>query len=61
MSSLGSLGRLDGIVDKEYGRRFADSIPGARFEIVSDAGHFPQIEQTDKVLNLINEFVRVNS
>ncbi len=50
-------GESDGIVDKEYGRRFADSIPGARFETVPEAGHFPQIEQPDKVLSLINGFV----
>jgi pimeloyl-ACP methyl ester carboxylesterase len=41
----------------EYGRRFADSIPGARFETIPEAGHFPQIEQLDKVLRIINEFV----
>jgi len=50
-------GENDGIVDVEYGRRFADSIPGARFETVPEAGHFPHIEQLDKVLRLINEFV----
>jgi pimeloyl-ACP methyl ester carboxylesterase len=50
-------GESDGIVDMEYGRRFADSIPGARFETIPEAGHFPQIEQLDKVLRIINEFV----
>jgi pimeloyl-ACP methyl ester carboxylesterase len=49
-------GENDGIADKEYGRRFADSIPGARFEIVSEAGHFPHIERLDEVLRLVSEF-----
>jgi len=49
-------GESDGIVDVDYGRRFADSIPGARFEIIPRAAHFPQIERLDEVLRLIREF-----
>jgi len=46
-------GESDRIVDADYGRRFAQSIPGARFETISEAGHFPQIERLDEVLRLI--------
>jgi len=49
-------GESDRIVDVEYGRRWAGSIPGARFELVSEAGHFPQIERLDEVLRLIGSF-----
>ena len=49
-------GESDRIVDLDYGRRFAGSIPGARFEPVSEAGHFPQIERLDEVLRLIGDF-----
>jgi pimeloyl-ACP methyl ester carboxylesterase len=46
-------GESDRIVDIDYGRRFADAIPGARFAAVPQAGHFPHIEQPETVLALI--------
>jgi len=49
-------GESDRIVDADYGRLYASSIPGARFELVSEAGHFPQIERRDKVVRLIGDF-----
>ena len=42
-------GQSDGIVDLDYGQRFAAAIPNSRFEIIANAGHFPQIEQLDTV------------
>jgi len=50
-------GKSDRIVDVEYGRRYAESISGARFEPIVEAGHFPQIEKLDEVLSLINDFL----
>jgi hypothetical protein len=41
----------DGIVDLEYSRRYAESIPGCCFEVISEAGHFPHIEKLDEVLD----------
>lgn len=46
-------GESDRIVDLDYGRRFAQAIPDARFVPVPEAGHFPQIEQLDRVMELI--------
>jgi len=46
-------GESDRIVDVGYGRRYAASIPGARFEPVSQAGHFPHIEKLERVMQLI--------
>lgn len=51
-------GVSDRIVDADYGRRLADSLPGSRFEPVAEAGHFPHVEQTARVLRLIDGFVR---
>jgi pimeloyl-ACP methyl ester carboxylesterase len=49
-------GESDRITDVEYGRRYADSIPGARFDVIAEAGHFPHIEKLDRVLSLIGDF-----
>ncbi len=49
-------GSSDRIVVPAYGRRFADSIPGSRFEEIAEAGHFSQIEKLDDVLERISRF-----
>jgi pimeloyl-ACP methyl ester carboxylesterase len=51
-------GASDGIVDLEYGRRYAESIPASRFEVIAEAGHFPHMEKLDDVLGVIGAFVR---
>ena len=38
-------GASDGVVTPEYGRTYAGLIPGARFEVIEQAGHHPEIEQ----------------
>lgn len=40
-------GAQDRIAGPDYGRAYAAAIPGARFELVADAGHFPHIEQPE--------------
>ncbi len=50
-------GASDRIVTPAYGRQFADLIPAAQFHSVPQAGHFPQIEQLDRVLALLKDFV----
>ncbi len=42
-------GDQDALISVEDSRALADSIPGARTAIVSDAGHLPPIEQPDSV------------
>jgi pimeloyl-ACP methyl ester carboxylesterase len=37
-------GESDQLVSQSYGRAFAAAIPGARFETVPAAGHFPHVE-----------------
>ena len=49
-------GESDRIVDVGYGRLYANSIPDARFEVVSEAAHFPHIERLDQVVQLVNDF-----
>lgn len=50
-------GEADQIVDVPYGRAYAAAIPGARFELITEAGHLPQIEAPQKVLAAIEGFV----
>lgn len=46
-------GDRDGSTPPELVRTLADSIPGARFEIVRNAGHIPCVEQADTLAELI--------
>jgi pimeloyl-ACP methyl ester carboxylesterase len=46
-------GESDRIVDPEYGRAYAAAIPGARFILLSETGHLPQLETPDKLLSAI--------
>lgn len=50
-------GAADRIVDPSYGAAYAEAIPGARLEIIPDAGHLPQLETPDKLRDLVREFV----
>ena len=49
-------GTSDRIVDADHGRLWAQSIPGARFHAIAEAGHFPHLEQPERVLGLIEDF-----
>jgi pimeloyl-ACP methyl ester carboxylesterase len=45
-------GEADGIVTPGYGKEFAAAIPGASFSLVPRAGHLPQLENPEAVLEL---------
>ena len=49
-------GESDGVVDTDYGRAYAQSLPNARFKLIPEAGHVPQIEQPERLLTLVWEF-----
>ncbi len=46
-------GDSDGIADPDYGRSYADAIPGARFELLPQTGHMPQVESPHVLLPLL--------
>ncbi len=46
-------GESDRVIDPEYGRVYAQSFPDARFELIPEAGHLPQIEQPERLLTLV--------
>jgi 2-polyprenyl-6-methoxyphenol hydroxylase-like FAD-dependent oxidoreductase/esterase/lipase len=54
--ALVAWGENDNILDSDYGRAYAQALPNARFALIPEAGHFPQIEQPERLLNLVQEF-----
>ncbi|MFG2525795.1 alpha/beta fold hydrolase [Streptomyces sp. NPDC048527] len=46
-------GESDGIVDPDYGRAYAETIPMARFQLLPDTGHNAQLETPDQVIQAI--------
>lgn len=50
------VGEHDGSTPVAMARGCAEAIPGARFEVIADAGHIPSIEQPAKVAALMAEF-----
>jgi len=44
------------VIDPEYGRAYAQAFPDARFQLIPEAGHLPQIEQPERLLTLVWEF-----
>jgi len=57
MPVLALYGEQDGIVPLEYGRAFANSFPHARFVPVGNAAHFPHMEQPERTVEAIEDFV----
>jgi pimeloyl-ACP methyl ester carboxylesterase len=50
-------GENDGIVTPDYGRAYANLIPGARFATIPQAGHHPEIEQPDAFARALHDFL----
>lgn len=50
-------GAEDGIVAPDYGRAYASLIPGARFALIDNAGHHPEIEQPETFAARLGEFL----
>jgi pimeloyl-ACP methyl ester carboxylesterase len=38
-------GTADRVTKTDYGKSYAAAIPGAKFETIESAGHFPHLEQ----------------
>lgn len=49
-------GAADRIVTPDYGRAYCAAIPGARFELIERAGHFPHLEQPEEFSRRILAF-----
>lgn len=49
-------GAKDGVVAPDYAKKLTEALPKARLEVVADAGHYPQIEKTQQVVQLLTSF-----
>ncbi|TMD65711.1 MAG: alpha/beta hydrolase [Chloroflexi bacterium] len=49
-------GESDRIADPDYGRAYADAIPTARFQLLAETGHVPQIETPELLLSAMRDF-----
>jgi pimeloyl-ACP methyl ester carboxylesterase len=47
----------DGVLMPDYGRAYANAFRNGQFQPISEAGHFPHIEQPKAVLAAIGDFV----
>ena len=50
-------GASDGIVRPSYGQAYSALIPGARFELIAEAGHHPEIEQPEAFVERVTAFL----
>ena len=51
-------GESDRVVSPDYGRAYAAALPNSRFSLIAECGHLPQIEQRDRLLQLVGDFAR---
>jgi pimeloyl-ACP methyl ester carboxylesterase len=49
-------GAHDGFAPLAYGRNYCAALPGAKFEEIAEAGHFPHMEQPEAVARRVIEF-----
>ena len=51
-------GAADRILSEAYGRAYCAAIPGARFETIERAGHYPHVEQPEEFARRVNAFTQ---
>ena len=50
-------GDHDGIVTPDYGRAYAGLIRGAEFQLIENAGHHPEQEQPERLVQAVTGFL----
>lgn len=50
-------GDADRVVTPDYGRAYAGLIPGARFRLIEEAGHHPELEQPERFTAAVASFL----
>jgi len=50
-------GKQDALVSSVYAEEFGRRIPGSRVEVLDECGHIPQVEQPERTLALVTDFL----
>ena len=50
-------GESDRVVRPDYGRAFQQAIPGAQFQLIPAAGHYPYLERPDEFVAAVTAFL----
>ena len=50
-------GEEDGVTPVNYGRGYAELVPGARFKAIPEAGHYPHLEQPEAFIETLRNFI----
>jgi pimeloyl-ACP methyl ester carboxylesterase len=59
--ALVAWGASDQVVDAEYGRAYAQAIPGAQFRLLEGTGHMPQVETPEEFLPVLWDFAAAHA
>jgi pimeloyl-ACP methyl ester carboxylesterase len=54
--TLVAWGESDQVVDADYGRAYAEAVPGAEFRLLRGTGHMPQTETPEQLLPVVWNF-----
>ena len=54
-------GTADRVTTTDYGKSYAAAVPGAKFETIEGAGHFPHLEQSQAFAQAVLAFVESNT
>jgi pimeloyl-ACP methyl ester carboxylesterase len=50
-------GEQDRVIPVEHGRQAHELVPHSRFETLPDAGHFPHLDDPDRFLEILEDFI----
>jgi pimeloyl-ACP methyl ester carboxylesterase len=50
-------GERDSLIPVAHGREAHDNVPGSRLEVFADSGHFPQLDEPERFLDVLVDFI----
>ena len=57
MPTLIVWGERDGVLPVDHAHAAHEAMPGSRLQIFKDAGHLPQFDDSDRFIDVVNDFV----
>jgi pimeloyl-ACP methyl ester carboxylesterase len=50
-------GEHDSIIPVSHGRTAHEQVPGSRLEVFADSGHFPQLDEPERFIDVLTDFI----